>query len=71
MRYDEFAENGLDDEKWGEQHDKQILDFLPNLFYKIEADNFNKFPVPIYVLKYNEFSVINRKNDNTREDYER
>ena len=71
MRYDEFGEDGLDDDEWDKQHDSQILEFLPNLFYEIEANSVKKLNIPIYVLKYNEHSVRKREQIKKKDEEER
>ena len=63
MRYDEFAEDGLDDDEWDKQHDAQILDFLPKLFYTIEEKSVRKLNITVYVLKYNEVSIKAREKE--------
>lgn len=59
MRYDEYAESGLDDEEWDELHEKQ-LDFLQELEKKMKLELKDKLDNPISIIQYNEFSVQRR-----------
>ena len=59
MRYDEFGENDLEDDKWDERHEKQ-LDFIEELNDRMQLDFQQKASIPISIIKYNEFSVKQR-----------
>ena len=61
MRYDEFNLNNASEEAWDEKHDKQI-DYLSNIFEKIINAAKEKLKIACYVIKYDEFSVIETKN---------
>ena len=68
MRYDEFAEDGLNDDEWYDRHVSQILDYLPQIFFEIESNSEEKISMPLRVLRYNEYSIIKRKNDKEMEE---
>lgn len=59
VRYDEFAENGLDDKSWDELHDKQAL-YLYQLMDSMRYNLGKKVSLPVAILKYNEYSVIKK-----------
>lgn len=68
LRYDEFAQNGLNDDEWDELHEQQ-LEFLESMTTRMNKSlNFNS-TVPIEILKYGEFSVIPRKENRPKSDY--
>lgn len=56
VRYDEFVENGLDDNEWQELYEKQLLylgALRDRMYVKLKGD----LQVPLAILKYNEYSV--------------
>lgn len=56
FRYDEFNNEGVSDEVWDNNHEKQIDDiFQTFLDLEIQAENFKLMPVKI--IQYNEYSV--------------
>lgn len=59
FRYDEFADLGLSDEEWDEQHDKQIP-FLLNCLAEVENNANEKLDIPTNIVQYSEFSVKER-----------
>ena len=56
IRYDEFADQGLNDEEWEELHDKQIL-FLGKLYTNMYAQLKEKLNIPISIIRYTEYSI--------------
>ena len=62
FNYDEFAENGLDDNEWNDRHKKQITFMCNTLNASIDSLN-NISKIPVIILKYNEYSIIKRKSD--------
>lgn len=59
MRYDEFENNGLDDEKWDELHEKQ-LDFWDELKERMELELKMKINKHISIIRYDDFSIEKR-----------
>ncbi len=62
FNYDEFAENGLNDDEWYERHLKQckfMCDELNKMMHSLNKES----KLPIYVLKYGKYSTIKRKSD--------
>ncbi len=60
MRYDEFYEDGLDDESW-ELLNNERVSYLYTFFNNMIQNIKSEFDIPITILQYNEFSVISRK----------
>lgn len=60
MRYDEFYEDGLDDESWELLYNERVT-YLYTFFYNMIQNIKNKFDIPINILQYNEFSILSRK----------
>ncbi len=56
IRYDEFADQGLNDEEWDELHDKQII-YLGKLFTNMYSQLKECLNIPISIIKYNEYSI--------------
>ncbi len=56
IRYDEFADQGLNDDEWDELHNKQI-EFLGELFIDMHTKLKEKLNVPISILKYTRYSI--------------
>lgn len=63
VRYDEFNLNGLSDNEWDKLHDEQLV-YLEDVLYKMKLNTKDKLTKPILFLRYNEFSVMNKDNDN-------
>ena len=59
FRYDEFAENGLDDNAWDELHDKQVI-YIYSLLKEMNANIQGILPTPMSILRYNDFSIKKR-----------
>lgn len=68
VRYDEFARNGLSDDKWDKLHNRQKR-FLTQLIGEMKENIEKKVEGPIYFFRYNEFSI--RKRNKEREEEER
>ena len=68
VRYDEFARNGLTDDKWDELHNRQ-KNFLTQLIGEMKENIEKNISGPIYIFRYNEFSI--RKRNKEREEEER
>lgn len=60
VRYDEFAENNLNDDEWDELHQQQV-EFLESLITRMNKNLNSNSAVPIEILEYSEFSIIPRK----------
>ena len=60
VRYDEFAENKLNDDEWDELHQQQV-EFLESLITRMNKNLNSNSAVPIEILEYSEFSIIPRK----------
>ncbi len=63
FRYDEFNSDGMTDEEWDINHEKQIQDrFHQIIMLENEIENYKIMPISI--IEYDMFSVKQRKNDN-------
>lgn len=59
FRYDEFFEDGLEDEIWRIRHLKQV-EYLDKIFSELKEENSNFFKEDIKIFKYSQFSVKKR-----------
>ncbi len=69
FRYDEFADDGLSDDAWDEQHDKQMI-FINDTLTDLESEANQKMKCNVNVLQYNEFSVIKKSEKKSEIDKE-
>lgn len=69
MRYDEFGEDGLDDDSWDLLHNERVS-YLYTFFYNMIQNIKSEFDIPITILQYNEFSVLSRKQATQNKDKE-
>lgn len=70
FRYDEFNQQGLDDNEWNQQYDQQII-FLTQMLADIENNINSQNDIQVQVIKYNDFSVRTRKKKINREEEEK
>lgn len=63
MRYDEFAEDNLTDEKWKERCRNQRIT-LYKIFDELEAKLSDKLEITVQIIKYNDYSVESFKSKN-------
>ena len=61
IRYDQFADNGLDDEEWDKLNDEQRV-FLYLMIKQMNTDFEGKLQVPISVIEYDDISAIGRND---------
>ncbi len=57
VRYDEFNQNDMTDEKWEENYDKQ-QDLLINLNTQLEKELQNMFGMPVKVIEYFDGGIV-------------
>ncbi len=57
FNYDEFNADNITDEEWDKLHNNQ-LQFLYQIFDKIENESKNILNIPVKIIKYNSFSSV-------------
>ena len=69
IRYDDFNSNGLDDDQWAENYDKQLV-LIGEIRDEVKEDIENSLNIECEVFQYNDFSIItlydlkrNKKNE--------
>lgn len=56
IRYDEFDLNGMSDDEWDANHDKQIEE-INSLIIRFMLEQKDKISVPLYCALYNDYSI--------------
>lgn len=63
FRYDKFDENGMSDEEWKKNYDKQ-RELLEMLNERLKQELSKHFSCDVNVIEYNEYSIKMLKNNN-------